>query len=181
MTHEGAAGEQQVGTGGIETLVNEEILLFPSEVALHLLHIIIEILADLSGSHVHGMEGAEQGSLVVESLTRIGDEDGGNTKGIVDDEDGRRGIPGRVAACLEGVADTTGGEGRSVGFLLNEQFAGKFLNHTTLEVVFDEGVVLLGCALGQRLEPVGVVGHTILYGPLLDASCHGVGDGTVEA
>ena len=28
---------------------------------------------------------------------------------------------------------------------------------------------------------MGVVGHTILYGPLLDAGCHGVGDGTVEA
>ena len=46
--------------------------------------------------------------------------------------------------------------------------------------MLDEGVVLLSGAFGKGLEPVGIVGHAILVGPLLHAFGHGVGDGTVE-
>ena len=46
--------------------------------------------------------------------------------------------------------------------------------------MFDEGVVFLGGALGERLEPVGVVGHTVLLGPLPHAARHGVGYGAVQ-
>ena len=76
--------------------------------------------------------------------------------------------------------DATVGERGGIGFLLNEQFAREFLNHTTLAVVFDEGIVLLGSALGQRLEPVGIVGDAHLHGPLLHAGSYCIGDGTVQ-
>ena len=42
------------------------------------------------------------------------------------------------------------------------------------------GVVLLGGAFGERLEPVRVVCHAVLFGPLLHAGGHGVGYGAVE-
>ena len=47
--------------------------------------------------------------------------------------------------------------------------------------MFYEGVMLLGSALRQRLEPVRVVGYAVLFGPLLHARGHGVGYRTVEA
>ena len=47
--------------------------------------------------------------------------------------------------------------------------------HAALAVVLDKRVVLLGSALVQRLEPVGVVRHTILRGPLFHAFGDGIG------
>ena len=44
-----------------------------------------------------------------------------------------------------------------------------------------EGIVLLGCALCQRLEPVGIVGGPHFLSPSLHAFCHGICDGTVKA
>ena len=41
--------------------------------------------------------------------------------------------------------------------------------------------MLLGRALGQRLEPVGIVGHAVLLGPLHHTCCHGIGDITLQA
>ena len=40
--------------------------------------------------------------------------------------------------------------------------------------------MLLGRALGQRLEPVGDVGHAVLHGPLLHATGHAVGSLAVQ-
>ena len=53
-------------------------------------------------------------------------------------------------------------------------------DHTALAVVLDEGIVLLCCSAGERLEPVCVVCHAILLSPLLHAVSHGVGDAAVE-
>ena len=180
VAHQRATGEHQVGAGRVETLVNQEVLLFPTQVGLHLLHLRIEQARHVGGSHVHGVQGSQQRSLIVEGLARVGNEDGGNAERVVNDEDGARGVPGRVAACFERVADTARGETRGVGFLLHQQFARELLYQAALAVVFDECIVLLGRALGQRLEPVGVVGHALLVGPLLHAFGHGVGDGAVE-
>ena len=138
VTHQGAACQEEVGTCRIQALVNEEVLLLPTEVALHLLNVIVEILAHVGGSYVNGMESAKQRSLIVECLTSIRDKDGGDTECIVDDEHWRCRIPGRITAGLESVTDTTRWERRSVGLLLNEQFAAEFLNHTALEVMLDE-------------------------------------------
>ena len=46
--------------------------------------------------------------------------------------------------------------------------------------MFDESIVLLGCAFGKRLEPVCVVCHTVLVSPLLDALSYSVGYGTIQ-
>ena len=46
--------------------------------------------------------------------------------------------------------------------------------------MLDEGIVLLGCALGERLKPVCVVCDAILVSPLFHAFSHGISHGTVE-
>ena len=110
VSHQRAPCQQQVRTGSVETFVHEEVLLFPAEVRGHLLHAGVKVMANLCSSHVHGMQGAEQRSLVVECLAAIRDEDGRDAQRVVDDEHRRCGIPGRVAAGLEGRADATRGE-----------------------------------------------------------------------
>ena len=88
VSHEGTAREQQVRTCGIETLVDEEVLLLPTEVRGNLLYSGIKVMAYIGGCYVHGMEGAKQRSLIVECLTAVRDEYGGDTECIVDDEYG---------------------------------------------------------------------------------------------
>ena len=46
--------------------------------------------------------------------------------------------------------------------------------------MFDKGIMLLGRSLCQRLEPVGIMCHAVLIGPLLHTLCHGIGDAPVE-
>ena len=180
VTHQRTARHQQVGAGGVKTFVDEEVFLFPAEVHLYLAHIVVEEAADVFGGLRNGVERTEQRGFVVERLAGVGDEDGGDTEGIVDDEHGRGRIPGAVASGFEGVSDAAVGERRGVGFLLYEQLAAESLHHTTLTVVLHEGIMLLGRTLGERLEPVGVVGDAHLLGPLLHPFGDGVGDGTVE-
>ena len=67
-------------------------------------------MANFGSSHIHGMQGTQERSLVVEGLAGIGDEYGGDAQGIVDDEHRTCGIPSRIAAGLESGTDATRGE-----------------------------------------------------------------------
>ena len=58
VSHECATCKHKVGTCGIESLVDEEILLFPSEINLYLMYVIIEILAHIGSGLVNGMQGS---------------------------------------------------------------------------------------------------------------------------
>ena len=98
--------KHQVRASRIEALIYQEVLLFPTEIGLHLLYLWIEIVAHLGSRLTQGMERTEQWSLVVQSLTGIRNKDGRDTEGIVDDEHRRCRIPCRIATSLEGVADT---------------------------------------------------------------------------
>ena len=181
VTHEGASCEEQVGTSRIETFIHKEIFLFPTQVGSHLLHVRVEITAHLRSCHIHGMEGTQERSLIVECLTAITDKDGWNTKCVVDDEHWTRWVPCRIATCLEGATNTARWERTGIRFLLNEQLAREFLHHTTFSIVLDEGVVLLGSPFSERLEPVGVVGDAIFGSPLLHTCCHSICYVAVEA
>ena len=94
VSHQRASRHQEVGTSRVETLVDEEVLLLPAQVHLYLLDVVVEIAADVRSGLVHGVERLQQRSLVVQCLTRIGNEDGWNTQRVVDDEDGAGGVPG---------------------------------------------------------------------------------------
>ena len=59
VSHQRTTRHQQVRTCRVETLVHEEILLFPSQVHLHLGHIVIEILANILSGLVHGVDSTE--------------------------------------------------------------------------------------------------------------------------
>ena len=176
VSHERTAREHQVGPYGPKALIDKEILLLPAQVAEDLLDVLVEIAAHLRGGLVHGRQRAQQGHLVIEGLARVGDEDGRDAERRIDDEGRRRGVPGRVTARLEGIADTAVGERRGVGLLLHEQLAGELLQNTPESVGFGKGIVLLGRAARQGLEPVGVVVGTVLQRPLAHACGNAVGN-----
>ena len=58
--------------------------------------------------------------------------------------------------------------------MLDQQFALELLDHATFTVMLNEGIVLLGRSLGQRMEPVCIVGNTLLHRPFLHAGSYGV-------
>ena len=66
VSHERAARKHEVGAGCIQSFVNEEVLLFPSEVGCNLLHFGVEVVANVRCRNVYGVEGSQQRSLVVE-------------------------------------------------------------------------------------------------------------------
>ena len=123
VSHEGPAGEHQVGTRQVEAFVHEEILLFPTQVGDDLLNIRVEVACHGGGSLVNGMQSSLQRSLVVERLAGVGYEDRGDTQCVVDDEDWRCGIPCRIATSLEGGADATVREGAGIRFLLYKELS----------------------------------------------------------
>ncbi len=176
VTHEGAAGHHEVGTGGIQGLVDEEVFLFPTEEAVDVVDLLVEVSRDAGSGLVDRVQGAEERGLEVERFTGIGDEDGRDTEGFVEDEHRGGDVPGRVSAGLERVSYAAVGEAGSVRLLLHEEFAGKFLDYAPLAVVLDKGVVFLGGASRQGCEPVGVVTHSVVKRPLLHPGCHAVGE-----
>ena len=58
VPHQRSTCQHQVWAGGIESLVDEEIFLFPAEVHLYLMDIIIEVLADIRSGLVNSTKGS---------------------------------------------------------------------------------------------------------------------------
>ena len=141
---------------------------------------IAEDAEQTEGLGVDDGHGAEQRRLGVQRLARVGAEGGGNVERAVLDKGIGRRIPGGVAACLKGGADTAGGEGGGVRFALDQLLAGKLHNDLTGADGTDKGVMLFGGDTGQGLEPMGEMGRALLDRPILHGICHAVGDGGIE-
>ena len=62
-----------------------------------------------------------------------------------------------------------------VRFLLHEQLACELLDHTSLAVMIYKSVMLLGGAVGERMEPVGIVACAAVDGPAFHPVGHTVG------
>ena len=174
VSHQRASGEHQVWPGGVKPFVYEEILLLPAKVRDDFFHVWVKVAGHGSGGFAYCTQRALQRCFVVQSLPSIRNEYSGNTQCVVNDEHGRCRVPGRVAAGLECGAYAAAGEAGCVGLLLNEQLPAEFFNHAALAVVLDEGVVLLGGALGEGLDPVGKVCGAVLHGPVAHTGCNGV-------
>lgn len=76
------------GDKHLKVIIECCLLTDPTEVALHLLHVVVEIFANVSCSNIHCVQCAQQRSLVVKSLTSVRDEYGWDAKCVVDDEYG---------------------------------------------------------------------------------------------
>ena len=83
VPHEGASGEHEVGAGGIKVLIHQKIFLFPAEVGINPLYFGVKQLADWNSRIAHGLQRLLERSLVVERFAGVGDEHGGDAKGVV--------------------------------------------------------------------------------------------------
>ena len=101
MSHKGSAGDHEIGPGGIEGFIHEEIFLLPSKIGVNLVHGRVEKTTDRCGGIRHRPERLLQRSLVIQCLSGVGDEHGRDAKGVIHDEYRGCGIPGRVASGLE--------------------------------------------------------------------------------
>ena len=169
------AGHEQVGAGGIQAFIHQEVLLFPTQVYDDLLHFRIKIVAHIRCRLAYRMDGLFQRCLIIQRLTGVRDENGRNHQCVTDDEHRRCVIPCRVAASFESGTDTTVRERRRVGFLLYELLSGEFLDHSSLAVVLHKSVMLFGGTFGQRLEPVCAMGYSQFHGPFLHTFGHLIG------
>ena len=71
VTHECAAGEHKVWTCRVESLVDEEVLLLPTEVGDDLLNLRIEVVTDSRCRLVHSVKRAQERCLIVERFARV--------------------------------------------------------------------------------------------------------------
>ena len=81
VSHQRTARQTEVGAGIVKGQVDEEVFLFPAEVGVYAVDVLVEQLADVGCCLVHGVQGFQQRGLVVQGLAGIGDEDGGDTEG----------------------------------------------------------------------------------------------------
>ena len=86
VAHQRTTAKQQVGTGGIQTFVYQEVFLFPSQISVYFLYIRIEIVAYVDGGFIDGFQCFQQGSLIVQRFAGISNEDGRYTQGITNDK-----------------------------------------------------------------------------------------------
>ncbi len=71
MPHQGAVCQHQVRSGIIKRLVNQEILLLPSQGGNNLFYILVKQMTHLHGSLVKYGKRTEQRGLVVKRLTGV--------------------------------------------------------------------------------------------------------------
>ena len=180
MPQQGALGQRKVGTGGVEILIHQEILLLPAKISDHLVHLRIEITTHLNSRLAQRLDGTDQRSLIVQCLTCIGNKHRRNTERVVHDKGGRRGIPSGVATGLEGVTQATVGEAGGIRLLLHQQLTAELLDHATIPIMLHKGIMLLSRAIGQRLEPVRIVGHSLFQSPHAHTRRHVIRDLAVD-
>ena len=127
---------------------------------------------------------AQQRDLRVERLTGPGGERGGDAEQravrVLEDERRAGGVPGRVAARLEGRAHAARGERRGVRLALDQLLARELGERGALTGGVEERVVLLGREAGERLEPVREVGGALLECPVLHRGRHRVRERGVD-
>ncbi len=125
---EGAAAGDQVGTGVVEVLVDEEIFLLGADGGEDLVDVGVPKSLRMRMAWVlrASMLLSKRGFLV-EGFTGPTEEGGGDDQrgaiGMLHDVGGAGGVPGGVAAGFEGGAQAAGGEAAGVGLALDEFLA----------------------------------------------------------
>src|SRR6185437_5529101 len=180
-----AAAHDEIRTQREVAAIDQEVFLLGAQRGVHAVDALVaqqlEHLDGLVGQHIGA---AEQRRLLVERFAIVANEDRRNAQRArargLDDEDGARRIPRRVAARFPGGAQAAGREAGRIGLALNELFGGERLHGLEVVVEREECVVLFGGESGLRLEPVREVGDAARDGPLLDHLRDGGRDILVE-
>ena len=120
---EGASGKPQVRACEEILLLDEEVLLLGADGGDDAAWRAAEEGKDAFGLLLEGYLRAQERGLLVERLSGVGDERGGDAEHLVLDEGGADGVPHRVATRLEGGTEAAVGEARGVGLALYQLLA----------------------------------------------------------
>ena len=169
--------------------VDQEVLLLCTDGWLHRLRCrVTEQTENTQCLLIDCLHGAKQRGLRIQCLTTEGTEGGRNAKCYdfamlaLATKEGRAGaVPDGVASRLKGRTKSTGRKRRSIGLTADQLLAGELHDDLTVGIGGrDKGIMLLCGDSGQRLEPVRVVGRTVLECPLLHRLCNRIRDGRIE-
>ena len=180
-TEQRAAAQLQILALAVYLLVDQEVLLLRAYLRRDMLRLgVAEQPQDTDALPVQHTHRAQQRRFFVQRLPTVRAENGRDIQRLVLDESVGGGVPGGVAAGFKCSAQTAGGEGGGVRLALAQFLGAQLHDHAVFAVAGDEAVVFFGGNAGHRLEPVGVMGGTLLNGPIL----HGIGDlaggGTIQ-
>ena len=169
--------------------VDQEVLLLCTDGWLHRLRCrVTEQTENTQCLLIDRLHGAKQRGLRIQCLTTEGTEGGRNAKCYdfamlsLATKEGRAGaVPDGVASRLKGRTKSTGRKRRSIGLTADQLLAGELHDDLTVGIGGrDKGIMLLCGDPGQRLEPVRVVGRTVLECPLLHRLRNRIRDGRIE-
>ena len=101
MSHQGASCEQQVRTCGIQAFVNQEILLFPTQVSRYAGHIGVKIVTYSRCSLVYSSKSLFERCFIVKGLTSVTYKDGWNHQRVAYNKHRRSRVPSRITTGFE--------------------------------------------------------------------------------
>ena len=180
-TKEGASAQPQVKTLTVILLVDKEVLLLGAHLCRYMLRLrVAEEPQDTHTLTIQSADRTQQRRFLIQRLTGVGAEDGGDIEGLVLDEGVRGGIPRGVASCLKGGAQAAGGEGGGVSLTAAQFLAGELHQNVALTIGDNKAIVLFGSKSRHGLEPVGIMGSTQLNGPVLHGDGDFIGNVTIQ-
>ena len=148
---QGTAADHQVESFAKEILIDQEILLFASEGADDLRHVLIgaEDFQDTCRLFCHRLDRANERRLHVERLAGVTgesgwDAEGGHPLGGGEQEGRAVRIPGGVTTGLVGVTNAARGERAGVGLADDQRIARKLLDGDAVSVDRKECVMFFG-------------------------------------
>ena len=174
--HQGPAGQQQVLSLFVKILVDQEILLLGTHGRIHMGDSgVAQKVQDFDSRFREGLHGTQERCLFVQGLASVGAEGSRDIERTVLDEGGGAGIPGCVAAGLEGGAQSARGEAGGIRFALDQLLAGELHDDTAVRSRGNETVMLFRRQSCHGLEPVGKVSRSLLQRPFLHGCRHCIG------
>ena len=171
-TEKGTTGVNQVFTFFPHFFIYEEIFLFRTNSAVNADSINAEQLQQLAGCFAGCIHGTQQRSLFIQHFAGVGAEGCRNAQAVIFDKCIGGRVPCCIAAGFKGCTQTAGREAGSIGFALNQLFAGEVHDNTAFSSRRNEAFMLFSSDAGHRLEPMGEMSAAMLQSPVL----HSIGD-----
>jgi hypothetical protein len=172
LSNQSTASELKIGTAVVLFTGNEENLLFQTNVGYNSTGSVqTKLLEETASVLIEGCVGAENGCLLIEGITVVGNQDGRNKHSVTTEENGRRGIDGEVTTGRVGSTETTVGVGGTIGFTLDQSLSLEVLDNFIVAVKLEHHVLNLSgktvtnTARSLRLEPMAVDVGTIIESP----------------
>src|SRR5690606_3251973 len=126
----------------------------------------------------------QQRGFIIQRSPVIGNKNGGDTQcfsiSVFYDKGGRRRVPCCITSRFKCGTNTSIGEARGIGLLLNQCIAIKQFNCCTITFNRKEGVVFFCRSTCKGLEPVAKVGKTAFICPSLHPCCYLIGHFTIN-